>query len=653
MAIRNTTSFNVPAHPAKSPGGGTGKVPRNGLGRAIGYLGHYKRIAFFAYGALVIATGAQLMVPQLVQSIIDAITKGLVAQELAKIPAAYLTAALTKLGWTTDQYNTYQNGWEYALAIAGLLILIFAVLRGLFSYAQTYMNERVSQSVAFDLRNDLFAKIQRLSFSYHDKNQTGQLMIRATDDVEKVRLFIGQGLLFATQAVILLVATLLILFLTNVNLTLIIIPLLPVSFLIFYAFGKISTPMFTQVQIRLSRLNTILQENMAGIKVIKAFVREPEQEQRFEKSANDLLAQQIKLARVFAFLFPLVFLVSSLGQAAVQYFGGRQIIMNTLTLGEWQKFSLYLMFIFLPLGMLGMIINLMSQASASADRIFEILDAKSDVVDKPGAFNLPEIQGSVQFHKVSFRYFGTGEPALDNVSFDAEPGQTIALLGATGSGKSTIINLIPRFYDVTTGSITIDRHDIRNVCLDSLRAQIGIVLQDTTLFSGSIRDNIAFGRPTAGMDEVIAAAKAAKADDFIISFPNGYETSVGERGATLSGGQKQRIAIARALLMDPRILILDDSTSSVDNVTEFEIQQTLSKLMKGRTSFVIAQRISTVRNADKILVLDKGKLVAMGKHEDLMENSPIYAEIYSSQLVEDAPASLETLSPLTLEEKLL
>jgi ATP-binding cassette, subfamily B, multidrug efflux pump len=644
----------MPTRPVKPQRSASSTGQRNGLGRAIAYLGHYKKIAFYAYGALVIATGAQLMVPQLVQTIIDAITNGVIAQQMAKIPPAYLPAALAKVGWTVAQYNNYQTGWEYALAIAGIFILIFAVLRGLFSYTQTYMNERVSQSVAFDLRNDLFAKIQRLSFSYHDKNQTGQLMIRATDDVEKVRLFIGQGLLFATQAVILLVATLLILFLTNVNLTLIIIPLLPVSFLLFYAFGKISTPMFTQVQIRLSRLNTILQENMAGIKVIKAFVREPEQQERFKKSANDLLAQQIKLARVFAFLFPLVFLVASLGQAAVQYFGGRQIIMNTLTLGEWQKFSLYLGFVFLPLGMLGMIINLMSQASASADRIFEILDAKSDVVDKPGAFNLPEIQGKVQFRKVSFRYFGSGDPALDDVSFDAEPGQTIALLGATGSGKSTIINLIPRFYDVTSGSITIDRHDIRNVCLESLRAQIGIVLQDTTLFSGSIRDNIAFGRPTASMDEVIAAAKAAKADDFIMGFPNGYETPVGERGTTLSGGQKQRIAIARALLMDPRILILDDSTSSVDNVTEFEIQQTLSKLMKGRTSFVIAQRISTVRNADKILVLDKGKLAAMGRHEELMENSPIYAEIYNSQLVEDAPASAETGEPtLSVEEKLL
>jgi ATP-binding cassette subfamily B protein len=340
-------------------------------------------------------------------------------------------------------------------------------------------------------------------------------------------------------------------------------------------------------------------------------------------------------------MFPAVFLVISLGQAAVQYFGGQQIIMGTLTLGEWQKFSMYLMFVFFPLGMLGFIVTMMSQAGASAKRIFEILDAPNDVADQPGAKTLPQVEGRVNFEHVTFRYFGSGEPALDDVSFEAQPGQTVALLGATGSGKSSIISLIPRFYDATSGSVKIDGQDVREVTLESLRAQIGIVLQDTTLFTGSIRDNIAFGRSDASQDEVIAAAKAASAHDFIMSFPQGYDTPVGERGTTLSGGQKQRIAIARALLMNPRILILDDSTSSVDTVTEYEIQRTLIQLMQGRTSFVIAQRISTVRNADMILVLDKGKLVAQGRHEDLMEDSPIYADIYSSQLIEDAPVAAQ------------
>ena len=305
------------------------------------------------------------------------------------------------------------------------------------------------------------------------------------------------------------------------------------------------------MQIRLSRLNTILQENLAGIKVVKAFVREPEQQQRFAASADDLMAQQIQVARTFSFLFPMIFLIMNLGQAAVLYFGGGQIIQDTLTLGEWQKFSLYLIYVFFPLGQLGMIINQMSQASASAVRIFEILDAKSDVTDKPGAQVLSEVEGRIEFDHVTFRYFGGGEPVLKDVSFAAEPGQTVALLGATGSGKTTIINLIPRFYDVTSGTVCIDGHDVRDVTLDSLRAQIGIVLQDTTLFTGTIRDNIAFGRPDASMDEVIAAARAAAAHDFIMSFPQAYDTPVGERGTTLSGGQKQRVAIARALLHGP------------------------------------------------------------------------------------------------------
>jgi ATP-binding cassette subfamily B protein len=347
------------------------------------------------------------------------------------------------------------------------------------------------------------------------------------------------------------------------------------------------------------------------------------------------MEQQLHVSRVFSFLFPVIFLIAQVGQAAILYFGGRQILGGTLNLGEYQKFSLYLVYVFFPLGQLGFIISLMSQASASASRIFEILDAKSDITDKPGAIALPPIQGRVEFKNVTFRYFGSGSPVLDDVSFVAEPGQTVALLGATGSGKSTIINLIPRFYDASAGAVLIDGHDIRDVTIDSLRAQIGIVLQETNLFSGTIRDNIAFGRPDATLEQVQAAARAASAHEFIMSFAQGYDTPVGERGTTLSGGQKQRIAIARALLLDPRLLILDDSTSSVDLMTEYTIQKALDTLMRGRTSFVIAQRISTVLNADQILVLEKGQIAARGKHEELLESSPIYAEIYHSQLVGD------------------
>jgi ATP-binding cassette subfamily B multidrug efflux pump len=321
-----------------------------------------------------------------------------------------------------------------------------------------------------------------------------------------------------------------------------------------------------------------------------------------------------------------------------------------LTIGEWQEFSLYLIYLFFPVAMLGMIITQFGQAAASADRIFEILDAKNDIVDKPEAIELPAVTGAIKFENVTFRYFGGGEPVLKNVTFEARPGERIALLGATGSGKSTIINLLPRFYDPSEGRITIDGHDLRDVTIESLRARIGIVLQETTLFSGNIRENIAFGKPEATQAEIEAAARAAQAHEFITSFPDGYDTHVGERGTTLSGGQKQRIAIARALLLDPRILILDDSTSSVDLATESLIQVALDKLMEGRTSFVIAQRISTVMTADKILVLDKGEVVAIGKHADLMENEPIYAEIYNSQILSYEAEHQTSEAPETQKE---
>ena len=621
----------------------------NGLARAIRYLGHYRRLAVLAYLFLFISTAAQLAVPQMVQNIIDAVTNGTIAQQIDQIPAQFQPLALQKLGWTPDQFNAYLNNAEQFLLYAIGLILLFAVMRGAFAFAQNFMSEKLSQNVAFDFRNDLYAKIQRLSFSYHDRTQTGQLMIRATDDVEKVRLFIGQGLLMAVQALAMLVGTLTILLLTNVRLTLIILPVLPLALVLFMIFGRISQPLFAEVQRRLSRLNTILQENLAGIKVVKAFAREPDEAQRFDASADSLMQQYIKVSRTFSFLFPVVFLIANLGQAAVLYFGGVQIIQGTLTLGEWQKFSLYLVYVFVPIGQLGFIITQMSQAGASGNRIFEIIDTTNEVVDSPHATQLPVIQGDVVFDQVTFRYFDHGEPVLSDVSLHARPGETIALLGATGSGKTTIINLISRFYDVSEGQVLIDGHDVRDVTIESLREQIGIVLQETTLFSGTIRDNIAFGRPSASRDEVIAAAQAASAHDFIMSFPQGYETPVGERGTTLSGGQKQRIAIARALLLDPRILILDDSTSSVDLQTEHLIQRALDKLMAGRTSFVIAQRISTVIHADQILVLEKGRVVARGTHAELFDSSPVYADIYNSQLMSDS----ETGHQLRLDDTLL
>jgi ATP-binding cassette subfamily B protein len=628
-----------------------------GMGRAVRYLTNYKRQAALPYIFLVIATLSQLAVPRMIRNVLDAVTSGYIAdqmlQALDKIPAQFMGAALPKIlealkyssTLTVDQLKVQLNAdlasAPQALTYALIAILVFAVLRGVFSFLQAFWAEKNSQAVAYDLRNDLYAKIQNLSFSYHDKNQTGQLMIRATDDVEKVRLFIGQGLLQLVGAIILLTGTIIILFSSNVTLAWTAMPILPVAMVLFLIFGSVSQPLFVKVQQKLSTLNTVLQENLAGIKVIKAFTREKEQQAKFRSAADATMEQAITVSRLFTFLFPLVFMIANLGQATILYVGGRQIITGALSLGAWQEFSLYLMYLFFPVAQLGFIITQLGQASASAERVFEILDAKSDIVDKPNAQKLPDVSGVVKFENVTFRYFGGGEPVLKNVTFEARPGETIALLGATGSGKTTIINLLPRFYDPTEGKITIDGVDLRDVTLDSLRSKIGIVLQETTLFSGSIRDNIAFGKPDAMLDEIQAAAKAAAAHDFILSFPEGYDTHVGERGTTLSGGQKQRVAIARALLLNPRILILDDSTSSVDLNTEAQIQSALETLMKGRTSFVIAQRIGTVMNADKILVLEKGEVVAQGRHADLMENEPIYAEIYNSQLLPESKTAGE------------
>jgi ATP-binding cassette, subfamily B, multidrug efflux pump len=611
------------------------KMQSAALKRAIKYLGNHRRATLAAYAALIVATLAQLAVPELAQNMINAVANGVTAEQVISAPETLQGIALEKTGLTLEEHQHNIDIAETLLLNTVILIIAFAIMRGLFAFVQTYMAEWTSQGVAYDLRNDIFTKIQRLSFSYYDKHQTGQLMIRATDDVERVRGFIAQGLIMMFQAVLLLFGTLIILFTTNWRLTLVILPVLPVAVILFMFFGKIAQPLFMQVQQRLSALNTVLQENIAGIKVVKAFVRQPHEQKRFDKSNDDLYGQWIKVARIFAILFPLIFLIGQIGQVIILYFAGDQILSGAIQPGEYQKFSMYLVYVFFPLGMLGMIISMMASAAASAGRIFEILDAESDVVEKTDASDLPSIQGAVQFDDVSFRYFKSGEAVLDKVSFKAEAGQTIALLGSTGSGKTTIINLIPRFYDVSEGKISIDGHDIRDVTLDSIRSQIGIVLQETNLFSGSIRDNIAFGRPDATDDEVQEAAEAAAAHKFIMEFPDGYETPVGERGSTLSGGQKQRIAIARALLLKPSILILDDSTSSVDFTTERQIQNALDNLMEGRTSFVIAQRISTVRNADQIMVLDMGQLVAMGTHKELMEDNPIYAEIYSSQLVED------------------
>lgn len=628
---------------------------RPALGRALGYLLKRGKLAWLPYLFLIVAALSQLAVPRLLRNVIDAMTTGAVASQaldaLKAVPETLVQPALPRivqaLGKPAD--TTYpqlisaltsdRDGTPRALAVALVTIVLVAVLRGLFAFLQAFWAEKNSQSIAYDLRNDLYAKVQGLSFSYYDRNQTGQLMVRATDDVEKVRLFIGQGLLQLMSALLLLSGTLIILFSTNAALALVTLPILPIALVLFMVFGVKSRPLFGEVQKRLAAVNTVLQENLASIKLLKAFTREPEQQAAFRTAAGRLMEQSIAVARLFVFMFPVTFLIANIGQSAITYIGGRQIINGTLTIGQWQEFTMYLAYLFMPIAQFGFIITQLGQASASAERVYEILDAENEITDKPDALALPQVQGHVVFEQVSFRYLGTGEPVLKNVSFEALPGQTVALLGATGSGKTTIINLLPRFYDPTEGRITVDGHDLRNVQVESLRTQIGIVLQETTLFAGTVAENIAFGRPDASREEIVAAAQAAAAHEFIQSFPQGYDTPVGERGATLSGGQKQRVAIARVLLLDPRILILDDSTSSVDLATEAQIQGALEVLMRGRTSFVIAQRISTVMNADQILVLDKGEIVARGTYADLLEDNEIYADICTSQLLDPADSA--------------
>ena len=626
-----------------------------GISRALRYLTRYRSRAVLPYLFLLVATVAQLAVPHLVRTVIDAVTGGFAARQvldaLSSMPDGLAATALSRLleglhmpaGTSLAQLKPALEGRvadaPQVLLAALAAILGFALLRGLFAFLQAFWAEKNSQTVAYDLRNDLYAKIQRLSFSYHDRNQTGQLMVRATDDVEKVRLFLGQGLLQLVGAAFLLTGTVVILFTSNAALAWATMPILPIAIVLIGFFVTTSQPMFTKVQQKLSALNTVLQENLAGIKVVKAFGGEGEQQARFNEAADATMDQAIALSRLFTFMFPLVFLIANLGQTVILYLGGKQIIAGTLSLGVWQEFSMYLMYLFFPIAMFGMIVSQMGQASASADRIYEILDASEEISERPGAVTLPQVEGRVRFENVTFRYVGGGEPVLRDVTFEVEPGQTVALLGATGSGKTSVVSLLPRFYDPSEGRITIDGHDLRDVTLESLRSQIGIVLQETTLFSGTIRENIAFGKPEASMEQIEAAAVAAAAHDFIVSFPQGYETHVGERGVTLSGGQKQRIAIARALLLGPRILILDDSTSSVDVATEAKIRSALAGLMRERTSFVIAQRISTVMSADVILVLDRGTIVARGRHAELMENEPIYAEIYNSQLLPEAGSS--------------
>lgn len=520
----------------------------------------------------------------------------------------------------------------------GLLMVGLAFVGAVGGIGCGIFTELASHGFAADVREKLFHKVQMLSFGNLDEFDTGQLITRLTNDITQVQEAIAMILRILVRAPLLLVGSLIMAIVTSPQLAYLPLVLMPLELLVVIWVVRKATPLYTGVQERLDALNEVMQENLAGARVVKAFVRGAFEEKRFGAANVHLTEQSVFASRVVAVVPSFMMLTLNFGVVAVLWFGGMNVIQGRMQLGQIIAFVNYLTITLFSLMMVSQLVIQLARAEASARRIQEVLDVQADVQDAPdAALKLPEmqpiLQGKVTFENVSFRYgHNGGNPVLKGVSFTAEPGETVAILGTTGAGKSSLVNLIPRFYDVSGGRVLVDGMDVRAMSQDALRRKIGVALQEVVLFSGTIRDNIRYGRPDAVDDEVIAAAKAAQAHEFISGFLQGYDTQLGQRGVNLSGGQKQRIAIARALLVDPAILILDDSTSAVDVETEVKIQEALEQIMRGRTSFIIAQRISTVLKADKILVLDDGQVAAQGNHRTLLANSPIYREIYESQL---------------------
>ncbi|MGQ4647864.1 ABC transporter transmembrane domain-containing protein [Lyngbya aestuarii] len=571
------------------------------LTRVLGSLNSYRLIASGAFISLLLLTAANAITPQLFR-------------------------------WGIDQGIASQN-WIIIQQVAIAMVLI-ALGRGIFNFGQSFWAEKVSQGIAYDLRNQIFRKIQNLSFSYHDQAQTSQLLTRITSDVEQIRTFIGTTLIQVVSSIAVLISVATILLIMNWQLALITLALVPIAGILLAQFIIKNQRLFGKVQEQLGDLNAVLQENLIGVRVVKAFARESTETSRYTRLNDELLAVNIQTINAIANTFPLIFLLSNLVTLAVVGYGGAQVIGGSFSVGELVAFNSYLLFILQPVLLIGFAAPVIAQAAASAERVYEVVDTEIEIHDRPSATPFNKCGGRITFENVHFRYPGAITEALKGISFETKPQELIAILGRTGSGKSTIMNLIPRFYDVTGGAIRIDGRDVRDLTLESLRSHIGIVFQETTLFSGTIRDNLAYASPDASLEKVIEAAKTAQIHEFITSLPEGYETIVGERGAGLSGGQKQRIAIARTLLTDYRILILDDSTSALDAKTAAQIHQALDELMRRHTctSFVIAQRITTVQKADRILLIDQGQLVAQGTHEELMEISPLYGSILESQV---------------------
>ncbi len=571
--------------------------------RGLQQLVVYKWLAIGALISMLIVTATNLITPQLFQNLID------------------------------DGLNARNS--DVIVSITVILVII-AIVRGLFNFTNAYWSEKASQGIAYDLRNDLFVKLENLSFSFHDSHNVGQLMTRATSDVEGVRQFYAQGVLQLISAIVTFIGTIIILLTTEWTLALAVLVVIVLIVVVFAQIFQRLGPMFGQVQQNLGILNNILQENIEGIRVVKGFTAESRELQRYNDQNKVLYDMNLQVVNVFSIGFPTVFLLSNVATLIVIWLGGERVISETMTLGTLVAFNSYLTYLVTPIFQIGFIAQQLSRAQASGKRIYEILDTEIEIDSKPNAIELHnDVAGEVVFENVSFTYPGNDDNVLKNISLRAGAGTTVALLGPTGSGKSSLVNLIPRFYDVTDGSVKIDGVDVRNLELLSLRHEIGVVLQNVNLVSGTIRENICFGKADATDAEVEEACRIAQAHDFIMKLDDGYNTHVGEGGSGLSGGQKQRIAIARALVVHPRILIFDDSMSAVDAETEAKLRLALKPYLENHTAFIIAQRISTVRNADQILVIDKGEIVAQGTHHTLMETSQIYVDIVNSQLEDD------------------
>jgi ABC-type multidrug transport system fused ATPase/permease subunit len=573
------------------------------LWRCFGYLRPYGQMATGLYLTMFLITVSSAVAPQLIRWGIDA---GIYGGDLA------------------------------LLGRATLILLGLSLLAGVVTYYQGKWSEVVSQNVAYDLRNELVQKLTALSFSFHDRTEAGQILARAMQDVERIRFLTGRAVLRIVEAIVLILLTAIILLWMNWRLALLILLILPPLIYRAYHYGRLFRPLSFKIQDQLGRLTTQLEQNLRGARIVKAFAQEEAEIARFATENRAWFELSRESVKVQAANTPLLDLIANLGTVAILGYGGWLVIGGDLTLGELVAFTTYLALLVRPVRNMGRIIPILAIAASAGERIFAILDAPEEVADAPGAEPLPRLNGRIQFEHVSFGY-QPDHPILHNISFTVEPGQIVALMGATGSGKSTLINLIARFYEPTAGRICLDGRDSQMTTISSLRRQIGFVMQDTLLFAASVRENIAFGNPQASDSQIIQAAKDAQAHDFIMAMPEGYASPVGERGTTLSGGQKQRLAIARALLTDPRILILDDATASVDSQTELLIQQALDRLMAGRTTFIIAHRLSTVQRADLILLLENGRLTAQGNHETLLQSSPLYRQINELQTEPSRP----------------